>query len=100
MAKSNDNMIHMQSGVSAFTGEPFITLQWGDQRGQLTVEEARSHAFAILETCEAATSDAFLFKFMRERVKADEQRAAQLLVAFREYREGTQPPPDIPPLEK
>lgn len=100
MAESNDNTIHMQSGVSAFTGEPFIALQWGEQRGQLTVAEAREHAFAILETCEAAESDAFLYKFMREKVNATEERAAMMLVAFREYRDGAQPPPQIPENEK
>lgn len=92
--------IYFESGVSAFTGEAFIALRWGEQRGQLTVAEARAHAFALLECCEAAESDAFVFEFMCERVGATKEHAAQMLVAFREYREGKQPPAEIPEREQ
>lgn len=100
MTMPNTTILFQSSGVSAFTGEPFIEIHWGNQVGQLTVEEARIHAFALLECCEAALSDAFLFKFARDRAGMDSERAAQLLAHFREYREGRQPPPEIPENEK
>jgi hypothetical protein len=89
--------IHMQSGVSGFTGDPFITLDWGENHAQFTPEEARAHAFAILETAEAAESDAFMFKFAIDKANQTPERAALMLTKFRE---GRQPPPVIPDAEK
>ncbi len=96
----SNGMIFIESGVSAFTSEPFITLAWGDERGQLTVAEARAHAFALLEACEAATSDAFLFHFARERVGMEVERAAVLLADFRAYRGEAPPATEIPKSEE
>lgn len=98
--QNNPKQISMESIVSAFTGEPFVQLHWGELHAQMTPDEARQHAFAILECAEAADSDAFLFHFARKRVGMDEERAAKLIFSFREFR-GEQPPSaDIPESEQ
>ena len=94
------DMINVESGVSIYTGEPFIKISWGDMHGQLTPEAARAHALYILECADAAISDAFLWHFLRERAGIPEEKAAQALMLFREYREGKQPPAEIPDEEK
>ena len=46
-------VINIASGVN-IEGVPFVTVTWGDKVGQLTTEEARAHAFRILEVVEGA----------------------------------------------
>jgi|GEM_PF-2678130 hypothetical protein len=98
--QSPSNAIHVESGVSVFTGKPFIAFHWGENHGQLTVAEANAYAFALLEACEAAESDAFIFEFMRKQMGATAENAVRMVMAFREYRDGRQPPPEIPEREQ
>jgi len=84
----NDILWH-QSGVNP-KGEPFVQLLRGDQIvGQMSPEEAREHAHAMLEAAEAAEQDAFLMHFAREIVGASQEDAAGLLMRFREFRART-----------
>jgi hypothetical protein len=78
--------IHVESMVASRDGMPFVVLKWGDERGQLTPDEAREHAHLILEAADAAESDAFIFKFVTEKIQIPEQ-AAQILLEFRKFRD-------------
>lgn len=75
-----------QSGVNA-AGEPFVQLLKGETViGQMTPEEARDHAHAMLEAAEAAEQDAFIYDWVQNRVGCGREQAAGLLVDFRRYR--------------
>jgi hypothetical protein len=75
-----------QSGVNR-AGEPFIQLILGDKViGQQSVTQAREHAHAVLEACEAAEQDAFLVYWLKTAVGADERAAAGMLQDFRKWR--------------
>jgi hypothetical protein len=77
-----------QSGVNKH-GEPFIQLLMDDDViCQLSPEEARDHAKNILEATEASEQDAFMLEFMQQRVGLDVQRAMQIIVNFRKWREA------------
>lgn len=94
------DMIHLESGVSIYTGEPFVKIDWGEQHGQLTPENARAHAMFILKCADAAISDAFLWHFLCETAGLPEEKAATALMLFRDYRDGRQPPAEIPDAER
>jgi hypothetical protein len=83
--------INMTSGVSVFTGEPFVEVVATDEsgnrmRGQLTPADVRAHAMAYLEAAEAAETDAFIVTWLKETVGLEEQQALRALAAFREMR--------------
>ena len=77
--------IRINSGVSAFTGDGFVTLKWGESAGQLTPAEARAHALAILEAAEAAESDAAVWQVMTTG-GATEADAVRILSRIRDAR--------------
>lgn len=79
------NRIEVQSIVSAADGKPYVQLKWGDQVGQLTPDEARQHALALLDAANAAETDAGLLRFIRQQ-GGTERQAAALLAHFRTYR--------------
>ncbi len=85
MAK--EQRIDISSGVSGQTGEGFVEMHWGQERGQLTPTEARLHALRILEAADGAESDAFLVGWMRDQVHAPDGAIVQLLADFRKYRQ-------------
>lgn len=78
--------IWMESGVSAFSGEPFCSIGWEAQSGQLTPEEMRAHGRRALEVAEAAIHDAAMWKWLREKLELDETRAAEAIADLRLYR--------------
>lgn len=87
LAKRNaGDGIHLVSLVSASTGEPKIEIRWGDMLAHLTPAEARQHALAVLETAEAAESDAFISSFMQKTVGLNPSEAGMMLVEFRNWR--------------
>lgn len=79
--------ISIQSIVSSATTEGMVQLRWPeDSKGaQLSVPEAVQHALAILECAAHATTDAFLFRFLTERLKTPPEAAANVLQEFRVY---------------
>lgn len=89
VGKGVSGVLEMSSGVSARTGEGFVHLVWGDQRGQLTPTEAREHARRIAEAAEAAEYDAIFVRWLLEdRVVDRIEQAVPLLIKFRRYRES------------
>lgn len=88
--------IDAQSGVNA-KGEPFVQIVCrGELIAQLDTAGARQFSGQVLEAAEAADTDAFLMSFFTKAVGTDDQRAAIMLIAFREWREshGGRPAPD------
>jgi hypothetical protein len=90
------SLIVAQAMVSASTGEPMVMLTWGSQAGQVTPEEARQHALIVLEAAASAETDSFLFNFLVNRIQTDQDRAGQLLMDFRAWRQRRAELPEDP----
>jgi hypothetical protein len=80
--------IHIVSLVSVSTGEGIVQLTWGNEKGQLSPEEARAHALKILECAESAETDAFVVEFFEKILKSTRDQAIQILMEFRNFREA------------
>ncbi len=80
-------MMYVTSLVSQRTRESVVEFQWGENKAQLSVEEARRYAFSVIECAEAAETDAFIVKFFMEELKMEQGKALQALVTFRSFRE-------------
>ena len=84
--------IEMASGVSAFTGDPFVhmLLVFADGStktiNQFTPADARQHGLHVIETAEAAVHDAAMAAWMRDKLNAEPEVAAQAIADLREYR--------------
>lgn len=79
--------IHVESGVSAFTGEPFLTVRTeGARMGQMSPAEIRTMALHWLEAAEAAESDAAVFAELRG-VGMDVNACAGFIQALRARRD-------------
>lgn len=81
------NHLHMESGVSAFDGSPFVVLAWGEQRGQLTPPEAIEHAVAMIEVATAARHDSVVVAALR-RIGFSMDEAAAFLAGLRTMRQA------------
>lgn len=75
--------IDMHSGVSLFTGKPFVTLRWGKSSGQLTPQEAEQHGLAVIATAMAARIDAAVFAELTETLGVDKQTAGRFIAGLR-----------------
>lgn len=81
-----ENVVGVQSGVNP-KGEPFVQLLFGNRIVcQMTAAQAREHALALVMAAEAAEGDAFITKWVLERVGADMMAVAGLLGDFRKFR--------------
>lgn len=76
------------SGYGANTREPYIEVQLEDAKIQMPPEDARRLALNLLQAAEAALSDAFLVEFMQAEIGLERPQAANILVKYREWREG------------
>jgi len=86
--------IWTKSIISAQTGEPKIEFRWSAQICQMTVAEAQDFAHTVLLVVAAAEADAFLFNFIAGQVGAGPAAGAQMLVAFRQFRDRLADEPD------
>lgn len=77
-----------ESGVSLFTGEPFVTLRWGSHVGQCSPDDARQTAMSILAAAEAAESDAAVVKHLRA-IGVGEQAVGQFIGDLRTIRDAS-----------
>lgn len=68
----------LTSGVSLFDGAPFVVLEWGGRRAQLTPHEARGLGIDAFRAAEAADFDAGLVAVVRRAGMPDEVAAALL----------------------
>lgn len=87
MAEQAPPNLVISSVVSGRTRKPYVQLQWGEERGQLTPAEAVEHATKIIRAAESALSDAFLVNFFSEKLDIAPELALGVLADFRRYRE-------------
>lgn len=82
-----DDSIHVASMVASRTLTPAVSIQWGKQQAQLPSEQARHHAYAVLEAIAAAELDACLTRWAIEKIGLEPEQAVQILMLFRQKRE-------------
>ena len=85
-ADMEGNTIEVRSLVSHRDHRPLVSLQWGSRIAQLEAQQARNHAFAVLECLNASVSDAAVFGLLVEKVGLAEEAAAAMLLDLRDYR--------------
>lgn len=82
-------------GVSHRTGKPYVQMEWGEQRGQSDVDEARDFCRNVLESCANAVVEAALLEWARVELKQDLDGSAQMIDALRQYRHDRWGQPDL-----
>lgn len=82
-------------GVSHRTGKPFLRIEWGEQRGQVDVDEARSFAHDLLEASANGVTEAALLEWARVELKLDLDAAARMIDGLRQYRTDRWGQPDL-----
>lgn len=86
--------VHIESGVSAFTGKGFCAVHAIGEDGQpiaggqLTPEQVRTMALGWLGAAEAAEHDAAVVAELVEQVGLSQQEAAAFLHGLRKRREA------------
>lgn len=83
-------VLHVSSMYGAKTRQPIVILTY-DAPGkefevQMSVATARNHAQDVLEVCESAVADAFIFEFLKTRLHQEDKVAAQIIQEFRVWR--------------
>lgn len=83
-------VLHVSSMYGAATRKPIIMLTY-DAPGkefevQMSVDAARNHAMDILEVCESAIGDAFLFEFVEAKLHQPPATAGAIVGEFRVWR--------------
>jgi hypothetical protein len=76
--------MRVESMVASNTKNPVVIFAWGQNRGELSPIQARQYALQIIESAEAATQDAALYKaIMDTRKPTDtEEEAERMAFAF------------------
>lgn len=81
--------IEIATILSQRTKEGMVEFILNGEKAQMDLPKAREVLGMLSGAIEAAVSDTLIYKFMTERVGLDENRAAQMLLDFRELRQGS-----------
>lgn len=82
-------------GVSVLTGKPFVQFSWGDNRGQVDADTARSHAQKVQEAVANAVADAAILAWAVDELKVEREQAVGMIDAMRRYRSDRWGQPDL-----
>jgi len=98
------------TGYGANTRKAFVQLEIENQPKdhpiQLEPDAARDLALNLLEAAEGAEGDAFIFEFVEQDLKQNQQAAAGIMLAFRKWRgaKSAKPPGHghnvVPPIKE
>lgn len=80
--------IMVSSGYGYYSGQPYVEMEAGDFKTQMSPGDARALAMNLLSAAESAMSDQFVFTFFSENLEASVNMAGNALVTFREWRKG------------
>jgi hypothetical protein len=86
---TNEGMVEVGTILSSKHGHGRVEMQIGAEVAQWDIADAKKVAGMLTEAIEAAISDELIFKFLTERVHLPAEKAASLLVEFRELRQGS-----------
>ena len=79
--------ILFNSMVSSTTLDPWVSFEWGGEKGKVSPDEAREHAWGVLQTANAAESDGFLVETLMKDATMSIHTATATLRDFREWRD-------------
>lgn len=65
----------------------FVGMMWGDQAAQVTPDEARKFAANVMECAAVAEQDEVVMDWLVNRIGADIEQAAQMLIDLRKIRD-------------
>lgn len=80
-------VIMIRSLISHRTEKPRIDIQVGEIHTQMDADAAMDVAKNLIECCQGAYADAFIFHFLTEQLHQEKSLAAALIEQFRDYRE-------------
>ncbi len=84
-----DHIFSVSSGYGWNTRRAFVALELdGAMLAQVPPEGARALAYNLLSGAESAEQDAFLFEFTEKELGGSLEMGAQILTAYRAWREG------------
>lgn len=87
MSREKPEQIWVASGYGGNTRKPFVSMTVRDLKPvQLSPEEARDLAGNLIACAEAADQDAFLVEWFQSEFDLPIERAAQILVRYRDAR--------------
>ncbi len=81
------NVIMIRSLISHRNQKPRIDIQVGEIHTQMDADSAMDVAKNIIECCQGAYADAFVFHFVHEKLNQPGGIAAQIIEDFREFRD-------------
>jgi len=84
-----DGLIEIGTIISSTSGRARVEVQIGTEVAQWDIGNAKTVHTMLGEAIEAAISDELIMKFLTERVHLPKEKAASLLVEFRELRQGS-----------
>lgn len=82
-------MVEIGTIISSQTGRGRVEVAIGGELAQWDIGDAKKVHAMLGEAIEAAISDELIMKFLTQKVGIDQDKAARLLVDFRELRQGS-----------
>lgn len=89
MPKNENLDLTIGTILSQRTKEGMVEFAIGDAKNQWDISKAKEIHRMLGEAIEAAVSDTLIYKFFVEKVKIPEEKAAMMLLDFRQLRQGT-----------
>jgi hypothetical protein len=87
--KKGVDEIYFSTIMGAQTNEGLVEMSLNEHITQLTLDKAREVHRMLGEAIEASVSDWLIMKFFTEKVGFDKDKAARVLMDFRELRHGS-----------
>lgn len=87
--KPSDGLLEIGTIISSQNGRARVEVQIGTEVAQWDIADAKKVNGMLGEAIEAAISDELIMKFLTEKVRLPKEKAAGLLVDFRELRQGS-----------
>lgn len=81
--------MEVASILSHRTKQGMVEFVLNGEKTQWDVAKAREIIAMIQQATEAAITDTLIYQFMRERIGMDEDKAARVLLDFRDLRQGS-----------
>ncbi len=85
--KPKEQHVQIDTLLSHRTQQGMVQVIWGREKSQLDPATARQLGAQLLEAAEAAETDEGMWRFGKEHLEFDDAGAAQLMSAFRHFRQ-------------
>lgn len=89
MPERKETTLEVGTILSNRTKQGMVELTLNGEKTQMDLDKAREVVGMLHAAIEAAVSDTLIYKFFTEKVGIDGDRAARMLLDFRELRQGS-----------